>query len=174
MDYRGKEDQKTSHLVITIAGIVVICYPLKNRLPLTQGYESDLLLSLPAETQLTLARDAIEFTNVHSKEARFIQEAIKKTISEVLEAPDAFHPGLLMGLYLALKEWEMGLPIFAQGRFSSFLSSTLGMEIKKRKDLVPVPYQQYPAFRFLHESHSDSLTLFVNSLRKWWRIDLIL
>lgn len=149
--YNGKnrKKEKTSHFLIVISGVIVIDVSFKS------PFEKDLLLRMPRGTRLTLARDAIEFSEQGCETSHYLKQIIRKTIDEVLALRADGH--LLLALYQGLKEWEERTPSVKATKLLPFLESTIQEAFEKDPKRIPYPLEWQKALLPLLPTYDEQI-----------------
>lgn len=141
--YLAKRDD-FSHFIVAVNGVVVIDLSLSKILK-----QGDILLTLPEDTLLTVARNALQ---MEGKTKCFLKTLIEKIIEKMLTRE--IESELVYALYISFIAWEQDTPALLNWRLSSTIQQLLSKEIfaeNAKWILFPVAYTEFlmPIFSLL-------------------------
>ena len=140
-DYRKSDkSKKYSHFIITINGVIVIDKDLGIKLTDEKEHVRDLLVSMPQATQLTLARDEIEFSlNGDGFEDKYFNKIITETIEGFFKNK-LTDSSIIEAFYHGLTEYEKQTAAHQiYGRFTSFFRQEMEKQLEANKLVYTIP-----------------------------------
>ncbi|HEY4832812.1 MAG TPA: hypothetical protein VIH61_09675, partial [Waddliaceae bacterium] len=154
--FKGKK-KSSPHVLIAINGVIVI------DLPFTSESKNDLLIRMPPSTRLTLARDAIEFSENGKGAVLYLKKVIRETVRQGLTVEG--NSELLLSLYEGLQEWEGAVPSVKGVKLSTYLEQTIQKALKRDRHLVLYPLERkHELQEFLPKKSETTLIPFPSAL----------
>jgi len=176
-----EQGDESSYFVITVNNVTVVKRKLSKKIIDEQGQTQDIIIHMPQETQLTLARNELSIAQTSEKEKNFEKDYLKGiidlAITTVAKGVDQKNNKLILPLFQGLQEWELqSAAHHIQGIFSNYVKYLVDEKIMKSPNLIPIPEQYVQQTKmgdsksllpFNHEIVNYNFTKFENYLGKY-------